>query len=38
MKIDEMNILTTGANGVLVSYFLEYFWPVRLLLWAQLGD
>ncbi len=25
MKIDEMNIVITGANGVLASYLLEYF-------------
>ena len=25
MKIDEMNIVITGANGALASYFLEYF-------------
>ena len=25
MKIDEMNMVITGANGVLASYLLEYF-------------
>ena len=25
MKIDEMNIVITGANGALASYLLEYF-------------
>jgi len=25
MKIDEMNIVITGANGALASYLLQYF-------------
>ena len=25
MKIDDMNIVITGANGALASYLLEYF-------------
>ena len=25
MKINEMNIVITGANGALASYLLEYF-------------
>ena len=25
MKIDEMNVVITGANGTLASYLLEYF-------------
>ena len=25
MKIDEMNMVITGANGVLASYLLKYF-------------
>ena len=25
MKIDEMNVVITGVNGVLASYLLEYF-------------
>ena len=25
MKIDEMNVVITGANGALASYLLEYF-------------
>ena len=25
MKIDEMNIVITGANGALASYLLDYF-------------
>ena len=38
MKLDEMNIVITGANGVLASHLLNIFLTVRLLLWAQLDS